>query len=52
MGKIEKQEIEVKYNIGAKSHEENFGSYAAFGKWYSENYKKVKVISVGNNMKY
>ena len=52
MGKIEKQEIEVKYNIGSKPHEEKFGSYAAFGKWYSDNYKKVKVISVKNNMKY
>lgn len=52
MGKIEKQEIEVKYNVGAKPHEEHFGSYAAFGKWYADNYKKVKVMSVENKMKY
>lgn len=32
MGKIEKQEIEVKYNIGSKPHKEGFGSYAALGK--------------------
>ncbi len=52
MGKIEKQEIEVKYNIGSKPHKEGFGSYAALGKWYANNYSKVKVINIENNKKY
>lgn len=41
-----KVDIKVKFNIGSKPHEENFKAYALFGKWYVNNFKRVRIIDI------
>lgn len=41
-----KVDIKVKFNIGSKPHEKTFEAYALFGKWYAENFKRVKIVDI------
>ena len=44
--------IKVKYLIGSKSHTKEFKRYALFGKWYSQNWRSIRVIDVSVSGEY
>ena len=50
--RVKKYIERIKYNIGSKTHEEEFKRYALFGKWMVNNWRRIRIIDISSKGTY